>query len=487
MPFNEGQGTSDRIGAGGDIDVGMHKDAAQAAQQKSDYAATHRKALESYFDESHRNEGDQMGRARQLTNEMFDANRKGPPQPSTLQKVLGIVAAVASMGNGENAKGAAHGMGMLTGLMGNDLEKWKVQQASNANTLGALHGQMGAEQSSRNGHYADAAHLMLLHGAEIDNALEASKELNLGKKADLTRQQLQQDWRDKMATSLAAMKTADQKTALGKGLKAQDTELYQKLMEAEGNPAEQVRLASVLGKRGHDVLQDYLKSRGTQVQQGQQEANAEFARTKNADEHAKALREANAVKAPKSEYEQKTYTMLKGLAGENGAIAGLERVLLNPDGTPKNPSDVNLPWAGAETRGGASWLPQMLTPESTRQHDANVNTAKAAYIRMVSGAGVKADEAQNELRDMGVYDRDKNVAARGLQTLLAKLRAGDQFGALDAPGAFNAPAEPALTNAQKAHGVMNRPVVQPAVQGVVNGQPGVVGGTRPPAARWPLQ
>lgn len=180
--------------------------------------------------------------------EEMKANAQPPPQ-STVSKVLGIVGAVASMGQN---KGVASGLGMLSSMLGSDTERWAAEQQTNSGLYQAALASVGSDRHGMQSDLDVAQRLTALEAHEIDASLEQVKAMGLSRNATRTAEDLQLAMRQKVRDGLIGMEAAKAKAA-GQGRRSAEEDALWRMplpalrQLASGGGGE---LASqVLGKR----------------------------------------------------------------------------------------------------------------------------------------------------------------------------------------------------------------------------------------------
>jgi len=141
---------------------------------------------------------------------------------------------------------------------------------------------------------------------------------------------------------------------------------------------------------------------------------------------------ADAAAGPKmTEAEMKNHAILKPLSTpeRDGPLDRIENLIYDEYGNERKSDEIDVPWYGTN-RGLNSWAPDTFVDYETIQFNRDIDTLKMAYVRMRSGAGVKEDEALEEIESMGVYSRDETAAAQGLKQLARSIRAGDVKGTI---------------------------------------------------------
>jgi hypothetical protein len=501
VPFQTVQERSDIIGRVGKDGVGGSIEAqgwadTQAAEQRKQAEAREQYGVARGFSEKSQgreeldaNEFEK--RKEQKRRELDDYLDKSKHVPKD-SKVFGILAAVAAMGGNSQI---ATGLQMFNGLQQSNIQKWHSEMESQRGRLGALDNQIGVEQSNmahegarRDQHFQDADHLLTMSAKEIDAGLKAAIAGGMSEKSTLLAKKFQLELRDQTAAQKATLEVARQKAARASSGTKADTELYNLLAGAEGNPAEQMRIANTHpagAGRGQDVLQDYYKSRTQLTTAQQQEAAAkqheqvaEWGRIKAADEHAKALREAAA--GPKmSEGEQKLHNII---GSRKDAYARLWAKTHDPlTGRVLEPNEIDT---NSRT---VNALPDMLRSEGVGQEDKDIDLLTEGELRMESGGAFGKDEIANHREARGSTSSDSSIRAKALLAQLQAYEGADKSGQLAnvrqqlADAAAQREAERAA--ALRPKGIMGRGnVPRPAV---VNGVPGTVGGTKPAATKFP--
>lgn len=180
--------------------------------------------------------------------EQMRANAQPPPQ-STLNKVLGIVGAVAGMGGRGNV---GQGLSMLTSMLGSDQERWAAEQQANSRLYQAALSSVGSDREGASHDVALAQALTALEAHEIDAALEQVKSMGLSRNATRAAEDLQLGMRSEVRNGLIGMEREKAKSAAARGASMQEDALWRMPLEslrelAAGGGSE---LASkVLGKR----------------------------------------------------------------------------------------------------------------------------------------------------------------------------------------------------------------------------------------------
>jgi len=353
-------------------------------------------------------------------------DRLDHPPDRTMERVFGIIGAILSIGGN---KGAASGMQMLGSLINKDAQKYADGLAADQGALDLFNKQAGREADDSEHEARLASQIHTLSVAPYQAALTKIAAETNSKETKRAALDAASQLRNQYVDNEVKMKTAQ---GIAGNQKKLELDAYRVLSQIQ-DPRQRELVAGQIGPVGMKVWKE-LNSGALQVA----ELGSKAAGTKKTEEETKKLAlEAAKGPQPKTEYDSKVHNMLTPLAGADGPIARLEkRIYANGKELPAD--EIDLPYVGSETRGGSSWVPQIVTPVETLQHDADVNTLKQVFIRARSGAGVKADEAEDELRNMGIYSRDSDVAAQGLKQLVRSIRSLDKFNALEAPGSLNA-------------------------------------------------
>lgn len=180
--------------------------------------------------------------------EQMKANAQPPPQ-STLNKVLGIVGAVAGMGGRGNV---GQGLSMLTSMLGSDQERWAAEQQANSQLYQAALASVGSDREGASHDVAVAQALTALEAHEIDASLEQVKNMGLSRNATRAAEDLQLGLRTEVRNGLIGMEREKAKAAAARGASMQEDALWRMPLPAlrelaAGGGSE---LASkVLGKR----------------------------------------------------------------------------------------------------------------------------------------------------------------------------------------------------------------------------------------------
>jgi hypothetical protein len=171
-----------------------------------------------------------------------------PPPQSTVSKVLGIVGAVAGMaGKG----GVASGLGMLSGMLGSDQDRWAQEQAANSGLYKAALMSVGSDREGMSSDLDVAQRMAVLEAHEIDASLEQVKAMGLSRNATRTAEDLQLGMRQKVREGLAAME-AQKAAAAAKSRAAQaEDPLWRMPLDA----LKQLNAGGGLSEQGQKVLQ----------------------------------------------------------------------------------------------------------------------------------------------------------------------------------------------------------------------------------------
>lgn len=409
------------------LDEKAYTKLAETNQRSSEQNKATADAAKHDLEESRRREAVNRDRAEQIWKEM-EASKQAPPD-STVTKVLGILGSVLAMGS--NKGGTAQGVQLLMGMLGSDKERWAQERAANSDLYKKALEAADNERSTQLEHLEGSQKVAALEAHEINDSLEAAKNMGLGKSA---------------TAAIADMQNAFVTEAKQGILKGE--ELKQKELDAKAAAAHKLKLASreaaqrdALARMGEPELQALLEQ-GNLSELGQQilasKIKARQAGVKGEAETLEAQNKALAsgdpkAAGPKTEYEGKVQAMVAPLAGPDGPLARLESKLYDKNGKELDNKDVDLPYVGTE-RGGSSWVPERAIPTDVIQHQTDINTLRQVFVRARSGAGIKETEAEDELRAMGLYSKDDQVAAQGLKQLVKSIRGLDKYGNLQAPG-----------------------------------------------------
>lgn len=432
-----------RSGDGSGLDKQAHEERAGIYQRQ----ATQSKALtddaKSRVGERREHEAKYQKYADDLYEDM--RQHSSPPGPGTMEKVMGIIGAVGAIGG---KPGLAQGAQMLSSMLGSNSDRWAQEQAANSNLYKNALGMVSSDREGAS-HDLDVAQKMTaLEAHEIDASLEAAKSQGLGRNAERIASDLQLRLREDTRNGLIKMEMDKQKAAIQKGKNAQEQYFWSIPL-----PQLQQMPSQILGEKGQVILAARNKN-----DQGFRENEAGLVgKELDAEKKRRELLANGGKGAPRTEYEGKVQAMVAPLAGPDGPIARLERLIYDENGVEKAPDKIDVPYYGTE-RGGSSWAPQALVPTDVLQHQADVNTLRQVFVRARSGAGIKETEAEDELRAMGIYSRDEKVAAQGMKQLVKSIRSLDKFQDLDAAGSSS---------------------FRPGVRGVAGGGP--------PAPRGPVQ
>jgi hypothetical protein len=352
----------------------------------------------------------------------MEAHKQPPPQ-SMVSQIMGMLGGLLTS---KSAHGGAITGALMNMVGGDNGQRWEQEQQANSHLYQAA---MSGVKSDRDGSINDldvAGKMAALRAHEINDSLNAVKEMNLGERANAVITDAQLQFKGEFLKGLATVES--QKLAAEQAAAAKGAALRRKTAEEEqylGIDPEvlrKLRDKGFLKPAGIARLNEIEKSRG--IEEGVRKTQADTEKTQ---------REATGAGGPKTEFEGKIQAMVAPLAGPDGPIARLESRLYGADGKELPNDKVDIPYVGTE-RGGSTMVPERMIPTSVLQHQADVNTLRQVFVRARSGAGIKETEAEDELRAMGVYSKDDQVAAQGLKQLVKSVRSLDKYKNLQAPG-----------------------------------------------------
>jgi hypothetical protein len=367
-----------RAAAAGELEQ-RNRQGFEATQGRVEQNRTDRAALEAQA-------ADRLARITQLVDQ-------GPPKPSVMSKVMGIIGTVLSVAGGnERAQAMGRGVSMLGQSMQGDSSEWKQQIAGNQ----AVHSQLLAAaqnegDDSESGITVEKG-LQDLGAGVYNSALERIKAESQSEEVKRAASELQNGLLMKFTEGdLKHRAAAQRKRADDLLYNMGDDQLAAELAAGHG------------GKRGHDIYMDRAAD-SQKLRKGELELQHTQAQIDKA--------RGEAAGGPKlTEAQEKRDVLVQGAKG------AYERL---------------LPIEGDFNRGATKekWLPDLVRTEETLQQRADIKNLAMAVLRAESGASIPEAEINAKYESLPVNSGDPEVRSQGLRDLVTAFEALDVRGRL---------------------------------------------------------
>lgn len=372
------EGLTQQAAAAGELEQ-RNRQGMQATQQRVDTNRNDRAALEAQANE-------RLQRITQLVDQ-------GPPKPSTMSKIMGIIGTVLSAaGPNDRAQAMGRGVAMLGQSMQGDSSAWQQEIAGNQ----AVHSQLLAaaknEGDDSESNVTVEKGMQDLGAGVYNAALARIQATTQSEEVKRVASEFQNDLRAKFVDADLKGRAGAQK---GRG----DDVLYRMPMETL---AQEIANGNV-GKRGQQIYQERAKD-----SQGVRKGEADLEHTAAQTEH---LRQEGANGPKLTEAQEKRDVLVQGAKG------AYERL---------------LPLEGDFNRGATkeTWIPDIARTQDTLQQRADIKNLGMAVLRAESGANIPDHEIAAKYEALPVNSGDPDVRAQGLSDLITAFEALDVRGRL---------------------------------------------------------
>jgi hypothetical protein len=372
------EGYQQQAAAAGELEQ-RNRQGFEATQGRVEQNRTDRAALEAQA-------ADRLARITQLVDQ-------GPPKPSVMSKVMGIIGTVLSVAGGnERAQAMGRGVSMLGQSMQGDSSEWKQQIAGNQ----AVHSQLLAAaqnegDDSESGVTVEKG-LQDLGAGVYNSALERIKAESQSEEVKRAASELQNGLLMKFTTDdLAHRAKAQRQRADDMLYNMGDDQLAAEIAAGHG------------GKRARDIYANIAKQ-----SQDVREGEAKISLTQaQAD---KARRESEG--GPKlTDAQEKRDVLVQGA---------------------KNAYDRLLPTEGRLNRGATNeqWVPDIATSTDSLQQRADIKALFAANLRAASGASISEGDVQSAWEANPVNSGDPQVRQQAVRDVIKAFESLDVRGRL---------------------------------------------------------